>query len=97
MWRIILQLGHADSRWLHVPIQIPLLYRKHPKEDLAARWHRQVAAADIVGDVNACTTHGNDMGCSVSTHGNDMGCQPSSHTSVIIHVSRMQILICSSL
>ena len=62
MWRVVLELGFTDRRWLRVPIRVPLLHRYLVSEDPVQRAHRQAAAADFVVFADACTSHGHGMG-----------------------------------
>ena len=62
MWRLVLEMGFSDRRWLRVSILVPLLHRYLPSEDAVERAHRQAAAADLVVFADACTSHGHGMG-----------------------------------
>ena len=62
MWRVTLELGFRDRRWLRVPIRVPLLHRYLPCEDAVQRAHRQAGLADLVVFADACTSHGHGMG-----------------------------------
>ena len=62
MWRVALQMGYDDRRWMCVPIAIPLLHRHRLGEDAVERAHRQAAEAGLVLFVDACTSHGHGMG-----------------------------------
>ena len=69
MWRVALQLGFHDRRWLVLPTTIPLLLRYQVGEGVVHRMHRQAACADIVVFVDACTQHGNGMGFYIPSQG----------------------------
>jgi len=62
MWRVTLELGFRDGRWLRVPIRVPLLHRFLPSEDAVQRAHRQAGLADLVVFADACTSHNHGMG-----------------------------------
>jgi len=62
MWRIALEMGYYDRKWLCVPIAVPLLHRYQPSENGVQRAYRQAAAAECVLYVDACTSHGHGMG-----------------------------------
>jgi len=56
MWRLVLRTSWTDTRWLETPCWIPLLLRRLPFEDDAARAFRQGQAAQFVGFADGCTT-----------------------------------------
>jgi len=56
MWRLVLRTSWTDTRWLETPCWIPLLMRRLPFEDDAARAFRQEQAAQFVGFADGCTT-----------------------------------------
>jgi hypothetical protein len=69
LWRIALQLGYYDRRWLVVPISVPLLFRRRHGEDDIERAYRQASCADHVIYADACTEHGNGMGFFIPNSG----------------------------
>ena len=77
MWRVVMQLGYFDTSWLVVPITAPLLLRRQHNEDMAAYWHRQARAADIVAYVDATPKYGNGLGFYVPGMGWNQASIPS--------------------
>ncbi len=57
MWRIVLTLTIHDVRWITIPIEIPILFRRLPTETLAMFALRQAQKAQYVIYGDACTTN----------------------------------------
>ena len=55
MWRLVLRTSWTDTRWLETPCWIPLLMRRLPFEDDAARAFRQEQSAQFVGFARSLT------------------------------------------
>jgi hypothetical protein len=62
LWRIILRLSFNDTRWMNIPINLPLLHRYHKGEDDITRSHRHASLAHLVLYADACTDHGHGLG-----------------------------------
>ena len=62
LWRVVLHLSFNDTRWMNIPIHIPLLHRYLKGEDDVTRAHRQASLARIVLYADACTDHNHGLG-----------------------------------
>jgi hypothetical protein len=86
MWRAVLHHTLSDARWLTVPTSQPLLFRRLCGEGDEARALRQSAAADYKLFADACTSHGQGIGCYLPS----IGWLSSNLPTLLVHFSKGQ-------
>jgi hypothetical protein len=55
MWRVLLVLAMGDSRWITIPVTIPIIFCRGPSESLENLANRQAAHATHILYGDACT------------------------------------------